>query len=250
MILFLIAFNKVTNHLEDRFITDEHGILKGVENGVVIREGTTLLILKEDAGDVTLSKGIVVAVGRQFASVQSIEIMLISIDFFKQSKPAHAFVADFAVLHRIVVANHVEVEKIADLIEWDKGMLGIKSGAPQVGILTRKSDEIYIVFRLVFGIIGGQSDDGGSTRSIVVGARIKDVFAQIAQMVVVSREYKAAVVTATFHFGDDIKQFKVLEELVVNGNTDALHTGNGLWSHPYNGLLHHTVTVCLVELDG
>ena len=76
---------------------------------MIILESVTILVLEQHARHVTLSKRIVVAVGSQFATIQSLEIVLFTIDLFQQSVASIAFVACLTVLHRVIVADHVDV---------------------------------------------------------------------------------------------------------------------------------------------
>ena len=78
-----------------------------------------------------LSKRIVVAVGSQLATVQGLEIVLLTIDFLEQSKSAVTLVARLAILHRVVVANHIDVEQIFDLLERHCRVVDIMNRAVQ-----------------------------------------------------------------------------------------------------------------------
>ena len=55
---------------------------------------------------------------------------------------------------------------------------------------------------------------------------------------------------ATFHFGNHIEQLIVLQKLIVDFGAHGLDALDGLGGHPNDGLLHHPVTIGLVELDG
>ena len=108
--LFSIPFHKIPHQPKHRPITIENGVLVGVEDGVVVLESVALLVLEEDAGHVARGKRVMVAVGGQLASVQALEMVLLIVDLLKQGETAHSLVADFAILHGVVVANHVNVE--------------------------------------------------------------------------------------------------------------------------------------------
>lgn len=80
----LILLYKIVHQTEYRLVTIEADCLVGVEDGVVILEGIALLVLEEDAGHVARSERIVVAIGSQFATMQSLEVMLLRIDLLKE----------------------------------------------------------------------------------------------------------------------------------------------------------------------
>ena len=82
---------------------------------MIVLEGVTFLVLQEDAGHVARGEGIVVAIGSQIASMQGLEVMLLCIDLFKEIVAAHAFVADLAILHGAVVANHIYIKEVLNL---------------------------------------------------------------------------------------------------------------------------------------
>ena len=105
--------------------TVENCILPSVMNRVIILEGVTLLVLKENAGHMADGKGIMVAIAGQLATVQALEIMFSIVQFFEQGVATHSLIAHLAVLHRVVVANHVDVEQILDLRQRHNRMLRI-----------------------------------------------------------------------------------------------------------------------------
>ena len=88
---------------------------------MVIRESIAVLILQENAGHVARSKRIMVAVCSQITAVQGLEILLIGINLLKKIITAHALVTNLAVLHRVVVANHIDVEQVIDLLQRHDG---------------------------------------------------------------------------------------------------------------------------------
>lgn len=63
-------------------------------------------------------------------------------------------------------------------------MLNVIIGAAQVGIFAREGNEVHIVGWAMLGIVGGEGDDGGSTRGIVVGTGVENLLSEIAQVVV------------------------------------------------------------------
>ena len=128
-------------------------------------------------------------------------------------------------------------------------MLYVVIGATQVGIFTRKGDEVHIVRWTMFGIVGGKGNDGGSARGIVVGSCIEYFFAQIAQMVVMGGEDVATVVALASHLGNDVETLVILQELIVDIHFHTLHAFDGLRCHPYDGLVHHLLAVGLKEFD-
>ena len=83
---------------------------------MVVGKGIATLILKEDAGHTTLRKGIVVAIARQLASVKALEIVFIAVYTLHQLEALHTWVANLAILHGVVVSNHIEVEEIFNLL--------------------------------------------------------------------------------------------------------------------------------------
>ena len=95
--------HKISHQLEHRLVAISAEGIKGVVNSVVERECVALLVLEEDAGHMACGEGIVVAVASQFATVQSLEIVLFAVDFLKKCK---AFVGiSFNILHGIIFAN-------------------------------------------------------------------------------------------------------------------------------------------------
>lgn len=135
VILGLILFHKVTHKSENGFITVEAHSLVGIEDGMVILEGITILVFQEDAWDMTRGKWIMVAVCSQFSSVQGLKVMLALIDLLKERETTHPLITHLTVLDGVVVTYHIYIEQILDLLEGQNGMVGIPSGAAQVGIL-------------------------------------------------------------------------------------------------------------------
>ena len=115
MIRLSIPFYEIGHQTKNGFVAVEDGVLPVVIDGMVIFEGITLLVFQEDAGYVAFSKGIMIAIGCQVTAVQRLEILLLIVDLFEEPVAAHTFVAHLAVLHRVVVANHVDVKKVFDL---------------------------------------------------------------------------------------------------------------------------------------
>ena len=111
-----ILFYEIGHQTEDGLIAVEDGVLPVVIDGMVIGEGCALLVFEEDAGHMALSKGIVVAVGGQVTAVQCLEILLLAIDLLKEPIASHALVAHLTILHGVVVANHVDIEQVSDLL--------------------------------------------------------------------------------------------------------------------------------------
>ena len=175
--------------------------------------------------------------------------MILAVETFKQCEAVHALVTHLAVLHRVVVANHVDVEEVLDLCERHHRMLGIVLRTAQVGILAGEGNEIHVVLRALLGIVGGKCDDAGGTRSIVVGTGIENIAAEIAEVVVVCRENEAAVMPTALHLGDDVEALVALEETVVDIGGDAASLFREVGRHPDDGLVHHLLAVSFVELQ-
>ena len=76
-----------------------------------------------------------VAIARQFASVKALEIFFIAIYALHQLEALHTWVTHLAILHGVVVSNHIEVEEIFNLLEGRHRMLGIPLRATEIGIL-------------------------------------------------------------------------------------------------------------------
>ena len=100
------------------------------------------------------------------------------------------------------------------------------------------------------GIVGGKRDYRSRPRGIVVGPGIENTAAEVAQMVVMSSEYVAAVVALPLHLGYHVEKAIVLKELILNVYADALHPFYGLGGDPDDGFVRHTLAIGLVELDG
>ena len=90
-------------------------MLPVVVDGVVVLERVAALVLEEDARHVAQGERVVVAVALQLGTVQSLEMVLLIVDSFHQSVTTQSLVADLAVLHRVVVADHIDVEQVLDL---------------------------------------------------------------------------------------------------------------------------------------
>ena len=240
---------KIRNQLEYRLIAIKYSGLPIVEDGVIVGEGVSFLILQKDAGDIAPGKGIMVAVRGQSTPVQSLEILFFAVDTLKQSEAWESLVAAFAILHRIVVADHVDIKQILDLLQRHGRVLGIELRTPQIGIFTGESDEIHVIQGLVLSVMGRQCHDCGRAGSIIVSSGIEDLFAQVAQMVVVRSENVATVVARTFNLCYHVEDFAALEELVVHICADAFGFVDGLRGNPDNGLVHHPMPVSLEKFD-
>ena len=120
---YSIPFYEIGYQTENGFVAVEDGVLPVIIDGMVILEGITLLVFQEDAGYVAFGKGIMIAVGCQITAVQRLEIMLLIVDLLEEHVAAHTLVAHLAVLHRVVVANHINVEEVLDLLQRYDGML-------------------------------------------------------------------------------------------------------------------------------
>ena len=172
---------------------------------MVIREGVAVFILEENAGHVAGSEGVVVAVGRQGSAVERLEVLFIGVDLLEKGEAAEAFVAAFAVLGGIVVADHVDVEQVFDPGQRHQGVFDIITRTPEVGVFAGESDEIHVEWGFVRGIMRRQRDDGRRSGRVVVGAGVEYLPAQIADMVVMGRENVTAVVAPALYFGDHIE---------------------------------------------
>ena len=80
-----------------------------VENSVVVLKGVALLVFEEDTWNMALCEWIVVAIASQLATVESLKVLLITINLVEECETAHALVAYLTILHRIIVANHVDI---------------------------------------------------------------------------------------------------------------------------------------------
>ena len=107
---WLILLDKIGYEFECWLVTIEYGTLPSVKRCVIELEGITLLVFEEDARNVTLSEGVVVAISCQFTTIERFEIFFVVVDFHKQLISTFTLVAHLAILHGVVVANHIEVE--------------------------------------------------------------------------------------------------------------------------------------------
>ena len=126
--------NKLRNQLEQPSVSLKIEMVESVVGGVVILECVAFFVLVENAGHASHGKRIMVAVGGQVATVERLEIMPFRVDGFHFGKAFHALLADFAILHGIVVANHVEIEKIFDVAQRNNRVVDIIGRAAQIGI--------------------------------------------------------------------------------------------------------------------
>ena len=136
------------------------------------------------------------------------------------------------------------------MLKWYDGMLGIPGRATQVGILTRKGNEVHIVIGTVLGIVFRQCHHSSSARGIVVGTGIEDFLAQVAQMIIMRSEDITTVVPLALYLGNDVEAFIVFQKLVVYLCMYLLHALYGLWRYPQDGFVDHLLSISLEELDG
>ena len=190
-----------------------------------------------------------VAVLVQFVSVQCFEVTLFGIDLLEQGISIHGHIVELAVLLRVVVRNHVEVEEELDLAQRHDRMFHVPVRTSQIRILARESDEVHIEFRLVLRIMGRKGDDGSRTRCIVVSTRIVGLLTQFAQVVVVGGKHVATVVSVAFHLRNHVEAFVVLQELVLYIHLDGLRILREVRLHPEDRLFSHHLAVSLVELQ-
>ena len=183
---------------------------------MIVFERIATLVFEEDARNAPLCKRIVVAIASQFATIELFEITVLSVDFLEEFVSALALVANLAVLYGVVVANHIEVEQIANLAEFDSRVGGKPLGAAKVGVLARESDEIDVVLGAILGIVGGKSYNGSRSRGVVVSTCIIDLATEVTQVVVVGGEHEATVVPCALNFGDDIETLIFFEEQVLD----------------------------------
>lgn len=130
-----------------------------VEVGVVEGEVFAVFLLEEDAGDAFLGKGVVVAVGGQVATVEAVEVVLLAVELLHEAEAASAGLADFAVLHGVVVANHVKVDEVADLAEGEERVLGKVCRAHEARLFACHVEEDDIVLGLVLEVVLRQGDE-------------------------------------------------------------------------------------------
>ena len=90
-------------------------ILVCVMNRMVILVCIAMFVHEEHYRYILLGKRPVVAVLIEFVSVQCFKIPLFCIDFLEQGISFHGYIVELALLLRIVVGNHVEVEEELDL---------------------------------------------------------------------------------------------------------------------------------------
>ena len=131
----LILFYEVAHQTEYWLVAVEADSLICVEDGVIVLEGVTILIFQEDAGHMSLGKGIMVAVGCQVAAMQGLEVFFLGVDLLEESEAAHTLFAHLTILGGVVITNHVDIKEVSDLAQRHLRMLGIPSGTTQVGIL-------------------------------------------------------------------------------------------------------------------
>lgn len=111
---------------------------------VVVGEGIALFILKENTGDVSDRKWIVVAVSSQLAMIEAREVFLLTDNVLENAEGRIARVARLAIELGIVVADHVNVQQILDTVQRQGGVVGKPIRAPEVGVLSRKCYKIDV----------------------------------------------------------------------------------------------------------
>ena len=173
--------------------------------------------------------------------------MLLSVDFVEQRETTVG--VGLHVLHRVVVANHVNVEEVLDLRKRHDGVIHIPLRAAEVGILAGEGDEVHVVLGTVLYVVSGQRDDGGGAGGVVIGPRIEHLLAEVAEMVVMRRENEAAVVPLALHLGNNVKKLVILQKLVLDIDRDGFGIFWKVGSGPNDGLAHYLFPVCLVELQ-
>ena len=82
---------------------------------MVVGVGCPLLILQENTGYATHSKGIVIAVGRQFATVNVFEKTHFAVYILKLAETRHTCFAELSIKGWIVIANHIDIEQVTYL---------------------------------------------------------------------------------------------------------------------------------------
>ena len=130
---------------------------------MVARKSASFLVLKENTGDTADSERIMVAVGSKFTAVEFRKKAKLAVDRLKFGILPHSRIAHLCIQLRIVVTDHVDIEKVSDLCQRHHRMLGKEGGTAKVGILSRESNEIHVKYRSVPRIMLSQRDNRGCT---------------------------------------------------------------------------------------
>ena len=85
--------------------------------------------------------------------MEVLEIVRLGIDTLEEWEGLHASVTHFAVLNRVVVAYHVDVEEVFNLLEREGGMLHEIGRAAKVGVLARDGQEVDVELGAVLGVV-------------------------------------------------------------------------------------------------
>ena len=93
----LIPLDKVHEELKRWLVVVEYGVFKGVVESVVVLEGVTILIHKEDAWDVPYGEWVVVAIIRKICSVKRLKVALIGVYLLEQSVALETLIANLAI---------------------------------------------------------------------------------------------------------------------------------------------------------
>ena len=110
-----VLLDELFNELEGRFVVGTDVVFIGIEYCMVVLVRITLFVHEEHYRYVLLGKRPVVAIFIQLVSVQCLEITLFGIYLFEQGVSIHSYIVEFAILLRVIVGNHVEVEEELDL---------------------------------------------------------------------------------------------------------------------------------------
>lgn len=221
-----------------------------VEVGVVEGEEVAVLLFEEDAGDAFLGKGVVVAVGGQFAAVEAVKVMLLIVEFLHETEAMIARLADLAVLHGVVVANHVEVDDVAYLAEWHERVFDKIGRADEARLFARHMEEDDVVLGLVLEVVLRQGDEGCCAGGVVVHAGVVERGAEVAEVVVMGQEEEAAVVAASWDGDHDVAAFIIGEELCIDVYVNFFSIFGEVGRAPHDGLVAHLLSVGFVELEG
>lgn len=221
-----------------------------VEVGVVEGEVVAVFLLEEDAGDAFLGKGVVVAVGGEVAEAEAVEVVLLAVELFHEAEAAPAGLADLAVLHGVVVANHVKVDEVADLAEGEERVLGKVCRAHEARLFACHVEEDDVVLGLVLEVVLRQGDEGCCAGGVVVHAGVVERGAEVAEVVVVGQEEEAAVVAASWDGDHDVAAFIIGEELCIDVYVNFFSIFWEVGRAPHDGLVAHLLSVGFVELEG
>ena len=220
-----------------------------VEVGVVEGEVVAVFLLEEDAGDAFFGKGVVVAVGGQLAEAEAVEVVLLAVEFLYEAEAASAGLADLAVLHGVVVANHVEVDDVAYLAEWHERVLDKIGRADEARLFARHMEEDDVVLGLVLEVVLRQGDEGCCAGGVVVHAGVVERGAEVAEVVVMGQEEEAAVVLASRDGDHDVVALIVGEELRIDMYVNLFRIFWEVGRAPHDGLVAHLLSVGFVELE-